>query len=198
MKALLLAMMEPTANIEQDFQDWYDHEHVPEREAVPGFINARRYVCLEGFPRYLALYDLDTVDVLKGDDYQKLLQPPPHHTRDKVLGRYRFTGNQIYPGDTLLGEGGAGTRLILLRFRKPPETEESHILRGLRRNFDDRSGVCQVRLFRGGAKSGTDYVATIECHANICEQRVKPEFFGTALKYMDIENVYAPYWRTTK
>lgn len=198
MKGLLLAMMEPTANIEQDFQDWYDHEHVPEREAVPGFYNARRYVCLEGFPRYLALYDLETVDVLKGDDYKKLLQPPPHHTRDKVLGRYRFTGVQVYPGDSLLGQGGPGTRLVLLRFRQAPETEEPMILRGLRRNFDDRAGVCQVRLFKGNAKSGTDYIATVECHANITESRVKPDLFGAALRYMDMENVYTAYWRTTK
>ena len=64
-KGLLLAMMEPPANIEEEFQDWYDSEHFPERAACEGFETAHRFVCIDGFPRYLAVYDLGNVDVLK-------------------------------------------------------------------------------------------------------------------------------------
>jgi len=196
-KGLLLAMMEPTANIEQDFQNWYDHEHVPERVAVPGFESARRFVCLRGWPRYLAMYDLSTVDILKGEAYLNLLKRPPTHTRDKVLGRYRFSGQQVYPGTAILGDSGASARLVALRFRDTPDTEESQILRGLKLNFEQRSGVCQWRLFRGSSSGGSDYIATIECHASACEKPIEPDLFGSALKYMDIENIYTPYWRVT-
>ena len=33
---LLFATMEPPANIEEEFQDWYDTEHFPERQSLPG------------------------------------------------------------------------------------------------------------------------------------------------------------------
>jgi hypothetical protein len=196
-KGLLLAMMEPTAGIEQEFQDWYDHEHVPEREAVPGFETARRFVCLDGWPRYLALYDLDRVDVLKGEAYRSLIDRPAHPTRDKVLGRYRYSGRQVFPGAARLGDNGAGTRLVLLRFGAAPQSVETAILQGLRREFESRPGVCQTRLFHGMSKSGSDYVATVECHAITCEKHVDPAVFGAAAKHLDIENVYTPYWRVT-
>ncbi len=48
---LLLAMMEPPSNIEEEFADWYETEHVPEREAIEGFLSARRLVCLSGWPK---------------------------------------------------------------------------------------------------------------------------------------------------
>ena len=201
-KGLLMAMMEPPAGFEEEFHDWYDTEHVPERMAVKGFETGQRFVCVSGFPKYVALYDLTTIDVLKSPEYAEAagdgVSPWTHRVRTKMKGRYRFTGVQVYPGDSLLGQGGPGTRPVLLRFRQAPETEEPMILRGLRRNFDDRAGVCQVRLFKGNAKKGTDYIATVECHANITESRVKPELFGAALRYMDMENVYTAYWRTTK
>ncbi|MEJ0067795.1 MAG: hypothetical protein WDO24_02585 [Pseudomonadota bacterium] len=66
---LLLAMMEPPAALEAEFNAWYDNEHLPERAAVDGFLTARRYVCIEGWPRYLALYDLDRVEALHAPSY---------------------------------------------------------------------------------------------------------------------------------
>jgi hypothetical protein len=68
-KGLLMATMEPPANIEEEFQDWYDSEHFPERQNCAGFDTAQRMVCVEGWPRYIALYDLENVDVLHGPAY---------------------------------------------------------------------------------------------------------------------------------
>jgi hypothetical protein len=71
-QALLVAMMNPPAD-EDAFNAWYDEEHVPLRLGVPGFLSARRYRAAEAEgPRYLALYDLASLDVLKSDDYQRL------------------------------------------------------------------------------------------------------------------------------
>src|SRR3546814_3022829 len=52
-KGFLMVTMEPPAAIEEEFNDWYDTEHVPERAAVDGFETAQRYVCVDGFPRYI-------------------------------------------------------------------------------------------------------------------------------------------------
>ena len=61
---------------EAALNDWYDNRHVPQRVAVPGFLNARRWEALEGGPKYLALYDLAGLDVLQTAEYKALSQPP--------------------------------------------------------------------------------------------------------------------------
>ena len=69
-KGLLLVMMEVAPEHEAEFNRWYDQEHVPERMSIPGFLRARRYRALEGGPKYLALYELESPDVLQTDTYK--------------------------------------------------------------------------------------------------------------------------------
>jgi len=47
------------ADAEQDFNAWYEEEHLPGLASVPGSVRARRYVC-DAAPRYHACYDLHT------------------------------------------------------------------------------------------------------------------------------------------
>ena len=101
-KGLLLAMMEPPANLDEEFQDRYDGEHFPEREGCAGFETAARFVCVDGWPRYLALYDLTNVEVLRRDAYAAIAvrrySPWTHRIMAKVWGQYRAEGVQAYPG----------------------------------------------------------------------------------------------------
>jgi hypothetical protein len=76
-RGLLLVMIEVDPAHEADFNRWYNEEHVPERLSVPGFLNARRFVAIEGEPKYLALYDLEGPDVLQTEAYTKLLAGTP-------------------------------------------------------------------------------------------------------------------------
>ncbi|MDE2007451.1 MAG: hypothetical protein KGI51_12845 [Rhodospirillales bacterium] len=76
-RGLLLVMIDVEPEHEADFNRWYNEEHVPERLSVPGFLNARRFVAIEGGPKYLALYDLESPDVLQTEDYTKLLAGTP-------------------------------------------------------------------------------------------------------------------------
>jgi hypothetical protein len=57
-KAVLFSEMTPGASWEDEFNHWYDAEHIPPRMEVPGFINAQRYRNVDG-PAYLALYNLE-------------------------------------------------------------------------------------------------------------------------------------------
>ncbi len=56
-----------TVDIEVDgaaeFNRWYNEVHVPEILACPGWRANRRYECLDGEPRFLAVYDLDDPDL---------------------------------------------------------------------------------------------------------------------------------------
>src|SRR5579875_1599089 len=46
-KGILIAAMDFTAAPEDEFHDWYDLEHVPERLRVPGFLNAERWIGID-------------------------------------------------------------------------------------------------------------------------------------------------------
>jgi hypothetical protein len=55
---------------EEDFNRWYDHQHLEERVGVPGFLNGRRYKAIGDPPaKYLAWYEVETPDVLGSDAY---------------------------------------------------------------------------------------------------------------------------------
>ena len=99
---LLLAMMEPPEEMEEEFSEWYDTEHIPERECVPGILSAQRFVAHEGFPRYLALYDLESIEVLQSEAYKRIgidnLSPWSRRIIRYVRGLRRNVYEQIFPG----------------------------------------------------------------------------------------------------
>ena len=85
------------------------------------FATARRFVCISGWPKYLAFYDLAGIGVLDSPFYTQAawssFSPWTKRMLGKVRGQYRASGDQIYPGDALTGECA---RLILIRFRLNP------------------------------------------------------------------------------
>ncbi|HEU0167027.1 MAG TPA: DUF4286 family protein [Chloroflexota bacterium] len=74
-KGLLLVMMEVDPAFEEEFNRWYNEEHLPERLGCPGFLSARRFRIVEGTPKYLALYELESPDVLQSEAYLELRNP---------------------------------------------------------------------------------------------------------------------------
>ena len=72
---LLLFMTDIDPPHESEFHRWYEEEHIPERMAIPGFLTARRFQALEGSPKYLAIYDLESPEVLRSPDYQRMIGP---------------------------------------------------------------------------------------------------------------------------
>ena len=42
----------------QEFNEWYNKEHLPELLSVPGILSAARYEAVKGGPQYLACYEL--------------------------------------------------------------------------------------------------------------------------------------------
>ena len=69
-QGLLLVMADIDPAIEGDFNQWYEQEHLTERMAIPGFLRARRFTAIEGSPKYLALYDLESPEVLNSAAYR--------------------------------------------------------------------------------------------------------------------------------
>lgn len=72
-KGMLLTSMDIDPSDEGEFNRWYDREHLEERVAIPGFLEARRYVAHDGKPKYLSLYSTETFEVLDSPAYRTAL-----------------------------------------------------------------------------------------------------------------------------
>jgi hypothetical protein len=67
---LLVNAMNVAAEHEAEFNEWYDHEHIPALAAVPGVLSARRFKDAKGTHRYLALYHLTAPEVTMGPEWK--------------------------------------------------------------------------------------------------------------------------------
>jgi hypothetical protein len=56
--ALFIVMMSIAPAVEEEFNDWYNLEHIPRLIQVPGVICARRFRALGAASRYMAVYHL--------------------------------------------------------------------------------------------------------------------------------------------
>jgi hypothetical protein len=61
---------------EEEFNAWYNTEHLPELLAIPGVLDAARYVATKGGPKYLAAYELASVDVLQAPEFKNRPRTP--------------------------------------------------------------------------------------------------------------------------
>ena len=131
--ALLVVFADIDPTRDADFNAWYNQEHLPERLAAPGFLDAARYEALKGGPRYLALYELESVEALQTDEYQRLVQNQSEWTkrvslRDNGRNRVRNVYAQMYPAETdphTLGRGMAPA-LQIGRMEVPAELEAKY------------------------------------------------------------------------
>src|SRR6201992_244223 len=83
-KGMLLTSMDIDAANEAEFNRWYDREHLEERVAIEGFIEARRYVAHEAQPKYLSLYSTQTFEVLDSAAYRTALANQTAWSRENI------------------------------------------------------------------------------------------------------------------
>jgi hypothetical protein len=101
---LLLTLTEPPAAMEEEFNAWYDEEHLAERLAIPGFRSATRWVAdvPPGQGKYLATYELDSLHVLHSPAYLARFRNQTPWSR-RCLGKAvvfkRWACEQTEPGN---------------------------------------------------------------------------------------------------
>src|SRR5579863_1823160 len=114
-KGMLLTSMDVDPEHEADFNRWYDREHLEERVAIDGFIEARRYVAEDGAPKYLFLYSTETIDVLDSPAYRKRLANPTEWSKTTMA---RFKNMLRAVARITISRGkGRGAVLAIVRIR---------------------------------------------------------------------------------
>ena len=122
---LLLAGMNYSPVSEEEFNDWYDTEHVPERLRVKGFVNAQRWLGAEDPRDSIATYDLDLLDVLATPAYTSIaganLSPWSKRVTGRVRRICRLEAEQTLPGRQAAPENAGG--LLMNAMNVAPEAE---------------------------------------------------------------------------
>src|SRR5712691_5586708 len=114
-KGTLIAAMKIGRAAEDEFNDWYDTEHLPERQRAPGFLVCQRWIGTEDRTVSVATYDLADVGVLKTPAYLAIggenLSPWSKRVTARVDRLMRFEGDQTLPGDQLPPDTAGGLLL---------------------------------------------------------------------------------------
>jgi hypothetical protein len=184
--------MQPPPAFEDEFNAWYDAEHIPERCGTPGFETGLRFVCLDGAPKYLAMYDLARPEVLQSPEYLRTSGDNSSPWTKRVTGRvriYRSVGAQVYPGDRITGRCA---RVKLLRFRGLAASAQPEVIDAMRANFEKLAETTQVRVFAYDTGKGVDFLGMAESRAPIDRKLDLAAFRGHA-DALDLVNTYAPY-----
>ncbi len=87
-KGMLLTSMDIDPSDEAEFNRWYDREHLEERVAIDGFLEARRYIAHNAKPKYLCLYSTATSEVLDSAAYRAKLANPTDWSK-KTMARFK-------------------------------------------------------------------------------------------------------------
>src|SRR4249919_1656614 len=107
---------------EEEFNAWYNTEHLPELLAVPGVLDAARYVATKGGPKHLAAYELASVDVLQTPEFKNRPRTPwGQRVGPTAIGknRARIVGQQIFPSGLEHPDRGMASALQIGRMSVP-------------------------------------------------------------------------------
>lgn len=195
-KGFLMVTMEPPSSIDEEFNEWYDTEHVPERLAVKGFETAQRYVCNNGFPRYMAAYDLDSPEVLDTKQYRNIsgenFSPWSKRILNKVKGLWRVTGEQIYPGHSC---ATTSPRLTLLHYQGISPKLLEQFIQEVLGTFEKHELVRGLRIIQchDNNKKSQQYVVLVEGNRGI-GAITGPALEGKFRAHLVLCNEYARYW----
>jgi hypothetical protein len=150
-KGILLTSMDIDAADDEDFNRWYDREHLEERVAIEGFIEARRYVAHSGSPKYLCLYSTETIEVLDSPAYRARLANATDWSK-KSMARFKNMIRAVARITISRGQG-RGAVLGIVRLRADAGSEEA-LRKALGERIDAMAldGIISMHLIESDAK----------------------------------------------
>ena len=83
--------------MDDEWNRWYNEEHIPDLLKMPGYLDAARYEAVRGSPRYLAIYEHENFGVFSTPERNAYRDNPPEWTRSiQERGGARLTIRNVY------------------------------------------------------------------------------------------------------
>src|SRR5262249_38590960 len=135
---------------EAEFEEWFQHEHLAERIAVPGFLLGRMHEALSGEPRYFNFYVTTSAAILKAPSYLERLDHPTPMTRTVMSEIFknmiRTVCHRVFRRGALRGAG-----VVAVRFDEPPD--EAALQATINRLIEQPSVACG-EIWRAAGRGG--------------------------------------------
>ena len=112
---------------DEEFNAWYDTQHIPQLLSLPGFLDAARYVAVKGGPKYLAAYELESSEAVQTPEFLNREVPPwDRRMSPRVIGKNftRVIGQQIFPDDVENADRGMAPCLQIGRMSIPEANDD--------------------------------------------------------------------------
>lgn len=68
---ILIVRIDVAPHMEDELNRWYEEEHMPNLLSVPGVIWAKRAINTGEGPKYIAIYEHESIHVRESEAYQK-------------------------------------------------------------------------------------------------------------------------------
>ena len=95
-RGLLMNIMSVGPAHEEEFNEWYDSEHMPRLSAVDGALSCRRFKAINGDPTYAAIYHLRDRSICQGAAWFAAASTPwGARMRRLTFGNRRMTFQRI-------------------------------------------------------------------------------------------------------
>ncbi|HEY1258601.1 MAG TPA: hypothetical protein VGF34_05075 [Stellaceae bacterium] len=96
---LQMGRIDVSSAVEEEFNAWYNTVYIPGYLAVPGCLGARRWVAVEGQPKYLTLYEFEHAGVPETEAWHRARDSNPWTQRMRPNLRHGSPGvyRRIYP-----------------------------------------------------------------------------------------------------
>jgi len=85
-----IVLVDVDPEVEADFNRWYDEVHIPDILACPGWLSATRHICLEGGPKYAAVYDITGPEAYETPEFHAIKGFGPFERRVSNFRRLRL------------------------------------------------------------------------------------------------------------
>ena len=178
---VLLALNDVVSEMEDDFNHWYQQQHLDERLGLPGFCRARRYHSVNGQPKYMVVFDCESIDVLDSPSYRHCLTNPTEWTK-KIMPGFCNMQRSACRETWQTGAGLGGSAIVVQC--KPIQGREEEARHFIRTQLGPAlmRETCTIRIalweadeavtrgpnpevaLRGGQDSVANWVLFIECY----------------------------------
>jgi hypothetical protein len=103
---------------------WFDKEHMEERVKIPGFLGARRYSAITGTPRYLNLYETESLKVFDSPEYRQRLANQTHWSM-KMMAKFKNFHRAV--AQINISQGFGHGCFVALTWLKPADGQEKKL-----------------------------------------------------------------------
>ncbi len=128
-KLVYVVTLEPEPEWADEINHWYDEEHIPGLLGVPGYVGARRYVAVEGEPKYLNFYEIQSLDAFRSPERRRAIDTPwsakvrPHMKSQLTIYEQIFPEGGLVQGVSWDGGKAKEGALLVNRMDAAPERE---------------------------------------------------------------------------